>query len=140
MKDEMEAKDLAKQMELEAKRKKTEELRAQGITQENKATSKKKKQAQERERERQRLAANRTEAQETDTGEADPSREGHRKFARGRAYEPERFIGTAMSDLDDEIIDLMPVDEAEVVIDSYDEHADLDYDDYDDDFDDEDEK
>jgi len=92
MKAEMEAKDLAKQAEIEAKRKRTEELRAQGISQENKGTSKKKKQLHEREKERQRQAANRAAERGSDAeGEENPSRVGHRKYARGRAYDPDRY-------------------------------------------------
>ena len=81
--------------EREEKRKKTEALRAQGATLENKGTSKKKKHLHDREKERQRQAAQRAAERETEEGEEeeDPSRVGHRKFARGRAYSPDRYEG-----------------------------------------------
>ncbi|MCL2589147.1 MAG: YidC/Oxa1 family membrane protein insertase [Oscillospiraceae bacterium] len=102
MKEEMEAAEAAKEAALEAKRKRTEELRAAGNTQENKGTSKKKKQVQEREKDRQRQAAVRAAEREADEdGEEDPSRVGHRKHARGRAYDPDRFAREDDADVDE---------------------------------------
>ncbi|MCL2562862.1 MAG: YidC/Oxa1 family membrane protein insertase [Oscillospiraceae bacterium] len=138
MKAEMEEKDRIKQAELDAKRKRTEELRAQGLLKENKGTSKKKKQLQEREKERQRQAANRAEDAEDD-GEYNPSRIGHRKYARGRAYDPERFGD------DEPIVRDLDLDEPDDVTENQihvDDDADVyddddyDYDDYDDEDDD----
>ena len=156
MKAEMDAREQARQVELdaklEAKRKRTEELRAQGATQENKGTSKKKKHLQEREKERQRQADNRAALREEEEGEENesPSQVGHRKFARGRAYEAERYEGLADDeedgDLDfDETEDfsetaaLLEEGEAEDSTDEdftgddsdYDEEDDYDYDDED---------
>ena len=98
MKAEMEERDRQREAELEAKRQETARLRALNATRENKATSKKKKQAQEREKERQRLAAQRAGQSPEDDDDVDEddkeeaTRVGHRKFARGRAYDPERFL------------------------------------------------
>jgi len=112
MKSEMEARDKAREEELEAKRKKTEELRALGATQENKGTSKKKKQLAEREKERQRQAANRAAERGPEDEEDNPSREGHRRYARGRAYTPERFEGAEDEmDLEERDLDLDEPDE-----------------------------
>ncbi|MCL2568054.1 MAG: membrane protein insertase YidC [Oscillospiraceae bacterium] len=93
MKAEEAIKEKERQAEIDAKKKRTDELKAQGLTQENKGTSKKKKQVQEREKERQRLAENRAAELEenAEDKEENLSREGHRKFARGRAYDPDRF-------------------------------------------------
>ena len=111
MKADMEERDKAREAEIEAKRKKTEELRALGATQENKGTSKKKKQLQEREKERQRQAANRAAGREPEAEEDNPSREGHRKFARGRAYSPERFDGAEDETTPERDLDLDEPDE-----------------------------
>ena len=117
MKAEMDERDRIKQEEIDAKRKKTEELRAAGLTQENKGTSKKKKQVAEKEKERQRQAANKSSEREDEEDAVDPSREGHRKFARGRAYNPERFDHLA-DDADEEEDDL-PSDNNEDEEDEY---------------------
>jgi len=90
MQADMEAKDAEREAELEEKRKKTEALRALNATRENKGTSKKKKQLAEREKERQRQAEQRALSREEED-EDNPSRVGHRKNARGRAYDPDRF-------------------------------------------------
>ena len=119
MKADMEARDLEKQAEIEAKRRRTAALKEQGQSQENKGTSKKKKQAQEREKERQRLAANKAgDLEMEEEPEEDPSRVGHRKFARGRAYDPDRFMQGA-----DE-----PLEELQDVVLSKTEDMDSDYD------------
>lgn len=109
MKAEMEERDRQREAELEEKRQETARLRALNATRENKATSKKKKQIQEREKERQRQAAQRAalgiEDEDEDREEENPAREGHRRFARGRAYNPERFEGIeeeSEEDLDQE--------------------------------------
>lgn len=102
-KEKREAADRAKEAELARKREETERLRTLNATQENKATSKKKKQTQERERERQRLAAQRAAENGADDidEEESPSRVGHRKHARGRAYDPCRYDETTALDEDD---------------------------------------
>ena len=149
MQAEMEAKEKERQAVLEAKRAETERRRQAGLTEENKGTSKKKKQLAEREKERQRQAAQRAE-ERSDDEEYNPSREGHRKYARGRAYDPHRFEGetsenTDLAQDDDEleVMDaedtsvsptLLPaVDDAADVDDAFfADDADLDDDDYDD--------
>ena len=157
MQAEMEAKEKERQAVLEAKRAETERRRQAGLSEENKGTSKKKKQLAEREKERQRQAAQR-ERDRPEDEEYNPSREGHRKYARGRAYDPHRFerggaSGNTDLDRDDEDIDLettdiddtsvsptlLPaVDDAADVDDAFfDDDADLDDDEYDD-FDDDD--
>ena len=113
LKAEMEERDRLREAELEAKRQETARLRALNATRENKATSKKKKQLQERERQRQRQAAARghQEGEEETEPEIEEnlSRVAHRKFARGRAYDPDRFDG--LEEDTDDLEEELPVDE-----------------------------
>lgn len=88
----------AKEEELEAKRKETERLKAENAMEASPATSKKKQQLQEKlekeerraEWERQHAAQQAAEKAEREAAE-EASRSGNRKFARGRAYDPDRF-------------------------------------------------
>lgn len=79
----------AREAELEAKRAETERLKAAGEQTENESTSKKKKALREKQ-EREKAEREYIEAK---TGEEkyEPSRVGHRKYARGRAYDPDRY-------------------------------------------------
>jgi len=106
MKAEMEERDKQKQAIIDEKRRKTEELKALGLTQENKGTSKKKKQLQEREKERQRKAAERASERDDEDEVTNPSRVAHRKYARGRAYDPNRFDDDQLDDLTEDDLDL----------------------------------
>lgn len=89
----------AREAELEAKRKEYERLKALGATDVNENTSKKKKQAAEKaEREARRAAAEKAEraARRERLGitlpEKPASQIGDRRYARGRAYVPDRYI------------------------------------------------
>lgn len=85
-----------KEAELEAKRQETERLRAMNATTENANTSKKKLQAKEKaEKEKQQAEWERQQSGEDEAYE--PSRVGHRKYARGRAYDPDRYTRNAVS-------------------------------------------
>ena len=95
---ERQAQRSAREKELERKRLETELLRAQGKTEVNTHTSKKKRQAGEKqEREERRAAAERAEraARRERLGiketEKPASQVGNRRYARGRAYVPDRF-------------------------------------------------
>jgi len=146
---EMEAQDAAREAELEAKRKRTEELRALNATRENKGTSKKKKQLADREKERQRQAEQRALERDADEdAEENPSRVGHRKNARGRAYDPERFGLNQLEDEDVELTDeeLLAMEEELLAEASLEEDADFEEqddeyedDDFEDDLEDEEE-
>ena len=75
----------------------TEQLRAEGATTRNVNTSKKKMQAQQKQTNDERRAANeraereaRREMLGVEKAE-NPSREGKRRYARGRAYDPNRY-------------------------------------------------
>lgn len=72
--------------EYEAKRKETERLRKEGLTERNPNTSKKKLQSAEKSKEEKKRA-------EENKSKKDilPSQVGNRKYARGRAYVPNRF-------------------------------------------------
>lgn len=91
-----------KEAELEAKRQETERLRAMNATTENTNTSKKKLQAKEKaEKEKQQAEWEKQQSGEEEAYE--PSRVGHRKYARGRAYDPDRYTrSTVSSDADSE--------------------------------------
>ena len=88
----------ARERELEAKRLETERLRAEGKTEQNVNTSKKKIQASEKQKSDERKAAldradraarrERLGIQET---EKPASQVGNRRYARGRAYVPDRY-------------------------------------------------
>ena len=88
----------AREMELEAKRLETERLRAEGKTEKNTNTSKKKIQASEKQKNEERRAAaekaERAEKRERlgiKEEEKPASQVGNRRYARGRAYVPDRF-------------------------------------------------
>ena len=86
-----------REAELEAKREETEKLRAMNATVENQNTSKKKREAREK-AERERAAEEWERAQAGTPEEDEPSRVGHRKYARGRAYDPDRYTRRAEPD------------------------------------------
>ena len=84
--------------DVEEKRRETERLKAEGRTEVNANTSKKKVQAQARQTDEERRAAAEKAEREARRarlgikgGEAPESQVGGRRFARGRAYESDRF-------------------------------------------------
>ncbi|MDR1131420.1 MAG: YidC/Oxa1 family membrane protein insertase [Oscillospiraceae bacterium] len=87
----------AREAELEKKRLETERLREQGATERNKSTSKKKIQATQKAQNDERLAAERARERAKRraalglTDEIPAAQVGNRRFARGRAYVPDRF-------------------------------------------------
>ena len=85
----------AREAEYERKRAETERLRAEGQTRENENTSRKKQVA------RQKAAAAREEQAKQAKGakpkDVPPSQVGTRRYARGRAYDPDRFQGSGVS-------------------------------------------
>ncbi|MDR2420491.1 MAG: membrane protein insertase YidC [Oscillospiraceae bacterium] len=82
-----------KEAELELKRRETERLKAENKTALNPSTSKKKRELAEK-KEREIKAAD-WEKKHSGAEEApeEPSREGTRRYARGRAYDPRRYEG-----------------------------------------------
>ena len=88
----------AREKELEEKRLETERLRAEGKTEKNANTSKKKIQANEKQKQDERKAAldkadraARRERLGIKEEEKPASQVGNRRYARGRAYVPDRF-------------------------------------------------
>ncbi len=83
-----------KEAELEAKRLETERKKLENATTVNKNTSKKKQQKLERlEQQEKAVEWEKKNAPEPSEKPEEDSRVGTRKFARGRAYDPERFGG-----------------------------------------------
>ena len=92
----------AKEQEIEAKHQETERLRAEGKTTANTSTSKKKQQAYEKQQQAERVAAiereeraARRERLGIKDNEVPASQVGNRRYARGRAYGPDRFKNAA---------------------------------------------
>jgi len=87
-----------REKELERKRQETERLKAEGKTETNANTSKKKLHAQEKQADEERkAAAERAEREQIRArkgikqNEVPASQVGNRRYARGRAYDPNRF-------------------------------------------------
>ncbi len=91
------AREKAREAELEAKREETERLKAEGITVENKNTSKKNKKAAAAQKETERRAAEaRAERAKKRAAlgivdDIPASQVDNRRYARGRAYVPDRY-------------------------------------------------
>ncbi|MDR1065628.1 MAG: YidC/Oxa1 family membrane protein insertase [Oscillospiraceae bacterium] len=91
-----------KKAELERKRQETERLKAENKTAVNPSTSKKKLELSEK-KEREAKSAEWEKKHKPDKPtDEEPSREGTRRYARGRAYTPDRYDG---SDGETDIID-----------------------------------
>ena len=97
------AKEKAKEDEIRRRHEETERLRAEGATVRNNNTSKKKMQAQSKQQSDERRAANEKAERDakrerlgikSNEGE-NPSQVGNRRYARGRAYDPNRFADAA---------------------------------------------
>jgi len=118
-----------KEAEIEAKRLETERKKAEGLLEENLNTSKKKKKKSKKQDKHEKAAEwEKKNSPDEPVDEPDePSRVGNRRYARGRAYDPNRFSGVA-SDSDDESVDTDEVEDstAEKSDNSTDEHAGTD--------------
>ena len=114
----------AREWEIEKQREETERLRAEGKTEKNSNTSKKKIQANEKQKSDERKAAleradraARRERLGIKGAEKPASQVGNRRYARGRAYVPDRFsnpeeaeeAATLAAALESE--DALPIDE-----------------------------
>ena len=124
-----------RELELEAKREETERLKAEGKTEVNTNTSKKKLQASEKQKNEERKAAiirderaARRERLGIKETEKPASQVGNRRYARGRAYVPDRYenpeaaaeatLAAALASegaasIDDSVEDTAPVNEQE---------------------------
>ena len=99
-----------REMEIEAKRLETERLKAEGKTTINANTSKKKIQANEKQKMDERKAAldkaeraARRERRGEKEYEKPASQVGDRRYARGRAYDPNRFSSAAAIDQEEQL-------------------------------------
>ena len=124
----------AREKEMEERRLETERLRAEGKTEKNANTSKKKTQAYEKQKSDERKAAldkaeraARRERLGVQEAEIPASQVGNRRYARGRAYVPDRFTNPENAEaatlaaaaesefgeaIDDSMEDTLPVAEA----------------------------
>ncbi|NLT13437.1 MAG: membrane protein insertase YidC [Clostridiales bacterium] len=84
-----------KEAELEAKRLETERKKLENKTEVNPNTSKKKQQKIERQEQVEKAVEWEKKTEPAQNKEEDPSRSGSRRYARGRAYDPDRFSGSS---------------------------------------------
>jgi len=84
-----------KEAELEAKRIETERKKLENKTEVNPNTSKKKQLKSERQEQIEKTVEWEKKQAPPSTPEVDPSRSGTRRYARGRAYEPDRYADGA---------------------------------------------
>ncbi|MBQ6214219.1 MAG: YidC/Oxa1 family membrane protein insertase [Oscillospiraceae bacterium] len=119
-----------REKELEAKKAETERLKAEGLTQRNDNTSKKKIQAKEKQMSDERKAAaqkaekaERRERLGIAETEVPASQVGHRRYARGRAYDPDRFgtVAEQVHESEKTIPELEDTEENTVFADSFSE-------------------
>jgi YidC/Oxa1 family membrane protein insertase len=89
------AKRKAREAELEAKRAETERLKAENATVVNPNTSRRKKQVAERQAAAEKTAEWEKQHSKAEPKDEEPSREGNRAYARGRAYDPNRYAAEA---------------------------------------------
>jgi YidC/Oxa1 family membrane protein insertase len=90
----------AKEAELETKRLETERKKAEGLAEQNINTSKRKKQKGNKQGQLKKAAEwEKKNAPEPADEKYEPSRVGNRRFARGRAYDPDRYSGDADEEL-----------------------------------------
>ncbi len=92
----------AKEAELEAKRKETERLKAENATVQNPNTSKRKRQITERQEQLSRSAEWEKKHKPSGDGEDEPSRIGSRRYALGRAYDPDRYTTLTASEAEEQ--------------------------------------
>ena len=99
----------AKEAEIEAKREETERKKAEGLVERNRNTSRRKKQKSEKQGQLEKAVEWEKKntpiivaAKEKD----EPGRIDNRRYARGRAYDPDRYADDAAAVLDDEAEDI----------------------------------
>lgn len=103
-----------KELELERKREETERLKAAGNTTKNPNTSKKKIQANQKQQDEERKAALEREERAAKRerlgikeAEQPASQVGNRRYARGRAYAPERFGELSETPVDETVEEIV---------------------------------
>ena len=89
----------ARDAELEAKREETERKKAEGLAERNTNTSKRKKKKSDKQGQRDKAAEWEKKNAPAPVVEGnDPSRVGNRRYARGRAYDPDRYANVSGSE------------------------------------------
>ena len=92
-----------KEAEIEAKRIETERKKAEGLIERNPNTSKRKKQKSDKQGQIDKASEwSKKNAPEGEDEKYEPSRVGNRRYARGRAYDPDRYAGAGSGDTDDD--------------------------------------
>ncbi|MDR2599992.1 MAG: membrane protein insertase YidC [Oscillospiraceae bacterium] len=127
--------------ELEAKRQETERKKAEGLAERNRNTSKRKKQKTDRQDQREKAAEwEKKQAPEKDvSAKNEPGRIDNRRYARGRAYDPDRFAGAGVvAGVTGEIVDDIEDDDEYEYANAEVEYIDADYEDIDDEYEDDD--
>ena len=85
-----------KEAELEAKRIETDRKKAEGLAERNPNTSKRRMQNSEKQEQLERASEwEKQHAPSVEESKEEPSRVGQRRYARGRAYDPDRFLRNA---------------------------------------------
>jgi len=109
-----------KEAELEAKRLETERKKAEGLAERNSNTSKRKKKKGSKEGKREKAAEwekkNAPVEEEAEEGN-EPSRVGKRRYARGRAYDPNRYSKGADDSADDDADDAIDLTDEDIEVD-----------------------
>ena len=91
-----------KEAEIEAKRIETERRKAEGLVERNPNTAKRKKQKSDKQEQLEKASDwQKKHAPEKEERKNEPGRVGSRRYARGRAYDPDRYLNSA-GDKDDE--------------------------------------
>ena len=91
-----------KEAEIEAKRVETERKKAEGLVERNPNTSKRKKQKSDKQEQIEKASDWQKKNAPDDVAEKyEPSREGNRRYARGRAYDPDRYEKDAEGERED---------------------------------------
>jgi YidC/Oxa1 family membrane protein insertase len=127
--------------ELEAKRQETERKKAEGLAERNRNTSKRKKQKTDRQDQREKAAEwEKKQTPEKDvSAKNEPGRIDNRRYARGRAYDPDRFAGAGVvAGVTGEIVDDIEDDDEYEYANAEVEYIDADYEDIDDEYEDDD--
>jgi len=105
-----------KEAEIEAKRLETEKKKAEGLVERNSNTSKRKKKKSDRQGQREKAAEwekkNAPVVAITDD-KNEPGRVGNRRYARGRAYDPDRFAGEIDGDVSEAIEGTVLIEDTE---------------------------
>ena len=134
-----------KEAEIEAKRLDAERRKAEGVFEKNQNpnTSKRKKQKSEKQGQIEKAVEWEKKNAPPEEEKVEPSREGKRRYARGRAYNPERYEGeqeTAVDEQDEESVEIAASKDSDAKSIVYNANSESDDDDDEDDDDDDDDE